>query len=232
MVHDSLAWWQFALRLALILLVVIGLVRFFRRNGGANPARHRRTAALAIGIGVVGLLATKRLTQPSSHPVSESGSKSSGPVQTLVSARSFDSNDQPAVAIEAPEGWRVEFDGSQRLLMVVKGTEPNADAAAVFQVKSASLSDQLDIDKMQRITTNELKRQGWTVGDPFSDNIDGRSAIGFTAAGAEEKKCAWFVKRGAKHVSVLMCVSRDATDPKDACHPVLGRLKWRDAAVD
>src|SRR5258708_4793978 len=113
MTYDKLASW---LSLPFLLLVVFGVVRLVRGRTSLKAPR-RRAAILAIFLGAVGWLCTRMLTGTGSR----TSVKSSVPVETLVTERSFDSNGPLGVVIKAPDGWVVQFDSSAGILLLIKG---------------------------------------------------------------------------------------------------------------
>ena len=146
----------------------------------------------------------------------------------VVSERVFDSKDLPAVKLEAPDGWRIEFDSANRLVAAVQGSDPIATAKTVFQINSSTLSDDTDLDRILAIASKALEDRGMTRGDSFTETIDGLPARGRVLRGDTDDSCLWFVKRGPRFVSALICRSRSPTNAREACNPVLERLRWRE----
>jgi hypothetical protein len=171
-------------------------------------------------------LAIYRRTAPKTAPLPESRTRP----PTVLSDHAFDSDGSPAVAIEAPAHWRVEFDSAQRLLRIVRDGE--AELGAVLQINSTVLSDDANVDQMLAEMSRQLQKQRMSVGDAFTENIGGVHALGVTLIGADERKCVWLVKRQARYVSAILCATRERTDVRQICRPVLDRIKWRAPILD
>src|SRR4051812_43815602 len=98
--------WQFALQLALLALIIVGFIRLTRSRRPSS----RAFAVAVIVIGLVGLALNGRVTTSSlrQQPVDHPNIQTDQPA--VLSDRIFDSNDLPAVRLEVPDGWRIEFD--------------------------------------------------------------------------------------------------------------------------
>lgn len=148
----------------------------------------------------------------------------------VLTDRAFDSEGSPAVALEAPPGWRIEFDAPHRMLRVIRDGED--DLGAVLQIHSTVLSEDANIDQMLAEMSRQLQKQRMSVGDAFTENIDGMHALGVTLVGADERKSIWLVKRAPRYVSAVLCATRERVNIRQVCRPVLERLKWREPIVD
>jgi hypothetical protein len=224
MPQDALTTWQFVLRLAAAVLVVVGFARLLRRSRSTK----RGFAVAAIILGIVGLALTRTLTESSSHRLSGNAPRAETTIHAEVSDRAFDSQDLPAVKLEAPSGWRIEFDSANGVVAVVQGSDPIATAKTVFQINSSTLSNDADLDRILAMASKGLEDRGMTKGDSFSETIDGFPARGRVLRGDTDDSCLWFVKRGPRFVSALICRSRSPTNAREACNSVLDRLKWRE----
>ncbi|MET0592464.1 MAG: hypothetical protein ABW133_07185 [Polyangiaceae bacterium] len=149
---------------------------------------------------------------------------------TVLTDRAFDSEGSPALALEAPAGWRIEFDSVHRLLRVVRDGE--GEIGAVMQINSTVLSEDANIDQMLAEMSHQLQKQRMSVGDAFTESIDGKHALGVTLVGADERKCIWLVKRQPRYVSAVLCATRERVDIRQVCRPALERIKWREPIVD
>ncbi len=224
MPQDAHTTWQLVLSLAWLVLVVVGVVRLLR----PNRSGRRGFAAAAIVFGLVGLAVTRKLTESSSSRLSGGAPRPEKATHAVVSDRDFDSKQLPAVKLEAPDGWRIEFDSAKGLVAAVSGSDPIATAKTVFQVNSSTLSDDADLDRILAISSKSLVDRGMTTGDTFTETIDGLPARGRVLRGDTDETCLWFVWRGPRFVSALICRSRIPTNAREACKSVIERLRWRE----
>ncbi len=178
-------------------------------------------------VGLVGCAPARAVTQPAPHASAADSSNPKQAIHAIVTDRAFDSNELPAVKLEAPEGWHLEFDSVKRSVVAVRRRDW-VSAATTFRVMSSVISDDPDVDRMLATTSKVLEDRGLTKGDSFRETIDGLSAAGRVLHNETEEVCLWFVKRGAHLASGLTCESRRPMNAREACKPVLERLKWRD----
>jgi len=148
----------------------------------------------------------------------------------VLSDRTFDSNDLPAVKLEVPDGCRIQFDSVTAAVAAMSDGDTVASATTAFQVNSSTLSDDVDLDRILDLASKALVNRGITRGDTFAETIDGLPATGRVMHGETDDSCLWFVKRGPKFVSALVCRSRSPTNARRACSSVLERLSWRELA--
>jgi hypothetical protein len=170
---------------------------------------------------------TPAVTQPASQASATDSSHREQATHPIVSERAFDSNELPAVRLDAPEGWRLEFDSVKRSVLAVRRKDW-VSAATTFRVMSSVISDAPDIDRMLAISSKALEDRGLTKGDSFRETIDGLSAVGRVLHNQTDEVCLWFVQRGPHLASGLICESRRPMGAREACKPVLERLRWRE----
>lgn len=155
---------------------------------------------------------------------------SSGPMKEGASAkvteRSFESSSSPALSLDAPEGWRIEFDAKAGNVVVVQGDTPAYQAPAFVVLTSNHLAEDVNLDSLAETFSMILEGQGFLrtsrVPEPFRDLPAMRTIL----RSDREQVCAWFVKRAAKYVTTAQCWSRSSTGCEQACAPVFATLKW------
>jgi hypothetical protein len=193
-----------------------------------SRSRQRKLLPAAF-LGLVGCAPTRNVTQ-ASHASAADSSNPEQTIHAIVTERAFDSNELPAVKLEAPEGWRLEFDSVKRSIVAIRRKDW-VSPATTFRVMSSVISDEPDVDRMLAMTSKGLEDRGLTKGDSFRETIDGLSAAGRILHNETEEVCLWFVKRGPHLASALMCESRRPMNAREACKPVLERLKWREVVL-
>jgi hypothetical protein len=217
--QSALTWWQSALRMTVGVLIgggILGLFTALRYANRDEPyPRNRRpgplalASALALALGVGGYVAVRGIVEPRASFVST-------PLE-------FRSATNPSVDIVAPPGWRLAFDGQTA---TVKGSK-DADDGTTITIDSSLLDKEVVLGRLVEATKTAVTSRGVTVdGEIFSQILDGKSAMGFTARGGERLDAVWIVRRGSHFASTIHCFSRAGTEPTQACRPVLDALKW------
>jgi hypothetical protein len=186
-----------------------------------------RLLAASVLVGLVGCAPTRNVPGPASHASAADSSNPEQATHAVVSDRAFDSNELPAVKLDAPEGWRLQFDSVKPSIVAIQRRDW-VSPATTFRVMSSVISDDPDVDRMLAITSKGLEDRGLTKGDSFRETIDGLLAAGRVLHNEKEEVCLWFVKRGPHLASALICESRRPMNAREACKPVLERLKWRE----
>jgi len=205
-------------------LLFLGVVWTARRP---MPARSR---VLRWRVGVVGLfvvvaagaafavLSMPVENGPGARPVTAAADDAGG--GEISTERRFSSGRLPALSVEAPEGWKLEVDQTGRKLAATGGT-------ARLVVSSAILTEAVDVTAMLRQLSESQRALGFEVGEPFSDRIGELPAAGFLATGPTRSICTFMVKRDTRLATSLTCTSEGKTSAREACRPVIAKVRWR-----
>jgi hypothetical protein len=229
MLHNALTWEQWLVTVTTSELIIGGILGFiaagwFARRGkpyrpGRHPVRFAVVSGASVVVGTLPHFVSQGFTEPKVASFQ-------GAEPTFSSAR-FDSSLAPAVAVEAPEGWRIEFDRQAQVVKVVKGQGEAANAPAVLSVDSSLLKDEAVPERLVKQMKPAFEQQGFSVEPAFPDSIGQAQAQGLVAHAGSGDLCSWVVKRGSHYVSSVQCFSRDGTNCRQACKPALQRLTWR-----
>jgi hypothetical protein len=228
LLYDSLDTWQILLPAAWIAIGLIGLAHLVRKPKGSRPdaaaLRRRRLLGIAlIGLAVGGYFATDPLVQPRAAPL-----PSAVPAPTRVDGTSFASSEAPGLRVEAPEGWRVDFDQESRTLRLVSGSGPWASAPAHLHIESAHMKDATDapglLGKVEKIWIDN----GLSPGERFERSVGGLRGVGALVKTPDPSRsfAILIVPRPAQIVSTLQCFVTDGGDPLEACDVALDRIEW------
>jgi hypothetical protein len=137
----------------------------------------------------------------------------------------FQSDDLPALALDAPTGWVLEFEPKAGALKAVRRQAPEEGAV---MITSSLTKDDVVLQALMDRLTPLLARQGFTVqGAAVAANLGGVPAQLLVARGSDGGElCNWYARRGKHFISSIQCASHTATSCRDACAPVLDRIRW------
>ncbi len=218
---------SFALH-ALVVSLLVGApaillcAAYYVVRGRPYPPRRnpRRLAVIGLISGCLGIV-----VHYTTGSLNKAGRQETGFLST--EAR-FESDEDPAMAVEAPPGWSVQFDEKARMVKVIKGVVTAAEPPAMLGVDTSVLKNEADTERLATQLKPSLESKGFTVdGPPFSDRIGEAPAHGVVARWSTGELCSWVVKRGSHFVASVQCFSRTTASCRDACAPVLDRLHWR-----
>jgi hypothetical protein len=205
---------------ALVLLLYAG---YFAVRGRPYPPRRnpKRLAVVAVLSGTLGLLAHAATNPRAATNVTERGAVMSNEAR-------FDSPKDPALTIDAPLGWTVQFDRPKHLVRVVKGDAASADPPAMLSIDTSLLKDEANTEHLAEGVRSALASRGFVVSEQaFPDIVAGMTAHGVIGHTATGDLCSWVVKRGLHYVASVQCFARGGADCRQACKPPLDRLHWR-----
>ena len=178
-----------------------------------DPGRLAIASLIAAAIGIVGYVAMWAATPAASAP-------------PIVTETRFESSSFPALAIDAPPGWWIEYNTAQSMVMIRKGEAPIAVAPAGLNIESSLLQNDAVLDRLIAEVGSAFEANGAKVEPPFVDSIGGLEAQRIIVRVDGGEVCSWVVKRGRRFVSSVQCFSRDGTTCRTACAPALERLRW------
>jgi hypothetical protein len=186
---------------------------------------RRRVAAVVLFAAVAGAAAYAVLSTPvdngNTAPSASAGADGEGGgVVDVATERQFSSGKLPALSVDAPDGWKLELDPAGRKLTA-------AGAAARLIVSSAVLTDAVDVQALLRQLAETQRGLGFEVGDFFSDRIGDLPAAGFLATGPTRSICTFMVRRDVRLATSLICTSEGKGSAREACRPVLAKVRWR-----
>lgn len=225
--------WQRALDLALLIAISLGfgaIVVAVRGSRRAPLSREQRTRLGVLGA-VVFLVftAARLLLSDTLAPIARPGAAptSSGAAPTpseIVTDRTFESAALPAMRIDAPDGFRVSFDGATRRVSVT-----DAGGQTLVLVFTRVLDDGGSAAGVRAELRRQLEASGVAAVD-FDDTIAGASAVGIAAKVEGASNASWCVDRpgpaGKPMVTVVQCRAPADREARAACAPVLERLRW------
>ena len=150
---------------------------------------------------------------------SGSGSDDAGEGE-VVSATRFSSAGLPALSLDAPDGWKLEWNKVGRKLTAT------GDGARLL-VSSAILTEAVDVDALLAKLAETQRALGFEVGDTFRDRLGDLPAAGFLATGPVRSVCTWMVKRDTHLASSVICTAEGKQTAREACRALLAKLRWR-----
>ena len=131
-----------------------------------------------------------------------------------MSARRFSSARLPALSLDAPDGWTLEFDK--------KGHKLTASSEAARLLVSTAV---LIGGGRRRVAAPRLaetqRALGFEVGATFTDRIGDLPAAGFLATGPTRSVCTWMVKRDTHLATSVICTADGKPTARDACRAPL-----------
>jgi hypothetical protein len=217
------AWQQF-FDIALFVAILVGASLFFlgmrrrrRQSARSNSKSLMIAGALAFGT-ALGLriffadaLRARRTTLAD---------------QSFVDTpEKFVSYNDPAVALEAPAGWRLRFERDQRALRAIKLPEDQPQAALLLTTaRLESVNLQELVDQAGKLTRERDRNAD--VRPASRTQVGGKPALVYELRMAEQASAVWLVDRGAGVVSNLYCGTPPKGDPKSACMDVVDRIRW------
>jgi hypothetical protein len=210
-------------------LVFLGVLWTARRPISA-PARVFRRRAGAVGLFVAvaagagyAVLSTPVDNGTTARPPVAAGAGPGGEGEggvEVATERQFSSRKLPALSVDAPDGWKLEVDQTGRKLTAAGGT-------ARLLVSSAILTEAVEVEAMLRQLAETQRSLGFEVSATFTDRIGDLPAAGFVAAGPTRSICTFMVKRDLRLATSLICTSEGKVSARDACRPVLAKIRWR-----
>lgn len=180
-----------------------------------NPRAMALVSVASLAIGALSFWLTLGLREP----------RATAPTLVHTDKR-FSSSTNPSLTLDAPEGWRIEFDRPKGLVSVVKGTLPASEAPAVLTVDSFLLQG-TDFHRAMVEIKPLLEREGLTMERSASEPLSGKPSMLFSVRTQGVSVSNWLVKRETPLWSSVKCITRDGSDPRAACAAVLERLKWQ-----
>jgi len=191
--------------------------RVFRRRVGAVAL----FVVVAAGAAFI-VLRTPVESGPSALPgaaPSGSGPDDAGEGE-VVSASRFSSARLPALSLEAPDGWKLEFEKASRKLTAT-------GEGARLLVSSAILTEPVDAEALLAKLAETQRALGFEVGDTFRDRLGDLPAAGFLATSPARSVCTWMVKRDTHLASSVICTAEGKQTAREACRVLLAKLRWR-----
>ena len=223
---------QRSLQIGLVVAAAVGAVAFLvalwtaRRTASAQ-ARVRRGRVGAIGLFItvaagaaLAVLATPVETGTGARVVASPQTDVSVAPDEVVSARRFSSAKMPALSLDAPDGWTLELDEKGRKLAAT-------GARARLSISSAMLTEAVDVDALLGKLAETQRALGFDVGATFTDRIGDLPATAFLATGPTRSVCTWMLKRDARLATSIICTAEGKTTAREACRPVIERVRWR-----
>jgi hypothetical protein len=213
---------------ALALVTFLGVLVTAR---GPLPAQarvfRRRVGAVALFVVVAAGAAFLVLRTPIESDIralpvaapSPSGSGDAGEGE-VVSETRFSSAGLPALSLDAPDGWKLEWNKASRKLSA-------ASDGARLLVSSAILTEAVDVEVLLAKLAETQRALGFEVGDTFTDRLGDLPAAGFLATGPVRSVCTWIVKRDTHLASSVICTAEGKQTAREACRALLARLRWR-----
>ena len=138
----------------------------------------------------------------------------------VVSESRFSSAGLPALSIDAPEGWKLEWNKVGRKLTAT------GDGARLL-VSTAILNEAVDAEALLAKLAETQRALGFEVGDTFRDRLGNLPAAGFLATGPVQSVCTWMVKRDTHLASSVICTAEGKQTAREACRALLAKLRWR-----
>jgi hypothetical protein len=205
---------------SLIAAGILGLAgsAYYALRGRPYPPRRdpRRSAIVSLVMGAVGIVAY--FAVPARVPAVAP--------RPIVTETRFESSGFPALAIEAPPGWRLDHDEAKRMVRILKGTGPIETAPSMLSIDTSLLEGEAVPDRLVGALRSEFEAHGTRVDAPFSDTLGQAEARGIVVHFPAGELCSWIVRRGRRIVSSVQCFSRDGASCRVACAPPLERLRW------
>jgi hypothetical protein len=181
------------------------------------PRRDPRRLALAslftAALGVAGHLAIRGAAPVPDAP-------------PIVTETRFESARVPALAIDAPPDWRLEYDAAKRMVRLRKEAASIEAAPSTLTLDSSVLEDEAVLDRLIGAVRSAFESKGAKVEAPFADTIAGADARGLVVRFERGELCSWIVKRGRRFLTSVQCFSGDGATCRAACAEPLARLRW------
>lgn len=138
----------------------------------------------------------------------------------VASATRFSSAGLPALSLDAPDGWKLEWNKASRKLTAT------GDGARLL-VSTAILTEAVDPERLLGKLAETQRALGFEVGDTFRDRLGDLPAAGFLATSPARSVCTWMVKRDTHLASSVICTAEGKQTAREACRALLARLRWR-----
>jgi hypothetical protein len=221
---------QRSLQIVLAVVAAVGAAMFL---GVLWTARRQMPAQARIRqrrIGAVGLftmvaagaafaaLATPVEPAPGARPIVAADDPAAP--EEVVSPRRFTSSKMPALALDAPDGWTLALDDKARKLAATA-------EHARLGISTAVLTDAVDVEDLLGKLAETQRALGFEVGSTFTDRIGDLPAAGFLATGPERSVCTWMVKRDTHLATSIICTADGEPTAREACRPLIERVRWR-----
>jgi hypothetical protein len=227
-VYYSLETWQHAARLVLGALLVGGIVAMLvaakrKRRGDQRASSLTLVGLVSAVVGLIGIMAFQGALDPK---------RDRAPSPTVNTVAEFRSTGFPAIAVTAPPGWRISFDGDSGRVSLERGHQVNPDDTswALMSVHSTLMDEPFDLDRMSEALREMFAHAGEIelVRGPERTEFGGMPALLTVKKAAADGilECVWQVKRGRRFVSQVRCTTTMNTDPAVACRDALDRLQW------
>jgi hypothetical protein len=237
---DALAspGFQRSLQLVLALVAGLGAAMFLgalwmaRRPVPAQTrVRRRRIGAVGLFVTVAAGVAFVVLATPvEPDPGAPSGAGApsvagppAAPEEDAVSPRRFSSARLPALSLDAPDGWTLAFDEKGHKLTA-------SSATARLLISTAFLSEAVDVPSLLARMADTQRTLGFDVGAILTDRIGDLPAGAFLSTGPARSVCTWMVKRDTRLATSVICTADGKATARDACRPVVAKIRWRTPA--
>lgn len=217
--------WQDALRIAWAVIIgagIGGVLVGLRWHWRPRNTRQRRQgiplaliSAASLVAGVGGQLLTRHITAAPPTFVDT-------PTHFRSAGRAFE--------LEAPPGWRLQYDSQIGQLMAISGAGAPGDAPVALVVTSSPLSEDLSLDRQIDFYRKEMEAQGLAFEPLRAETFAGAPARSAIARKGVVGIWIVFAERSRRHGLSIQCVARDGADPRQACAAPLGKLTWLGAA--
>ena len=220
--------------IVLAAIAALGVVTFLgvlvtARGPVSAQARifRRRVGAVALFVVVAAgaaFLVLRTPVESDTHAPSVAAPSGAGPDEEgegeVVSATRFSSAGLPALSLDAPDGWTLEWNKVSRKLTAT------GDGARLL-VSSAILTEAVHAEALLAKLAETQRALGFEVGDTFRDRLGDLPAAGFLATGPVRSVCTWMVKRDTHLASSVICTAEGKQTAREACRPLLAKLRWR-----
>lgn len=140
--------------------------------------------------------------------------------EEVITPTRFSSADSPSLSLDAPPGWTLAYDRAEGKLLA-------AGPAIALTIQTARLAGGVDKDSFVRQFAALAQASKSQVERPFEESLDGINASGLTFSNEQTSAVAWYVPRGGKLVTAIVCKAPPKTEARVACRPVLSAIRWR-----
>jgi hypothetical protein len=145
----------------------------------------------------------------------------------VATERHFRSVSHPGLELEAPPGWKLQYDPQRPGLRALQGG--SVETASILIDVSSDLTEQdVDLQTHQQSYVAGMEAQGFRASAPLANTtVGGQPAVlaRLQKPGELAELCQWEVRRGRRYVSHLTCVARQGSCAA-SCQPALDALKW------
>jgi hypothetical protein len=189
--------------------------RVFRRRVGA-------VALFVVAAAGAAFLVLRTPVESGTSAIPGAAPAGSGSADTgeVASPTRFSSAGLPALSLDAPDGWKLEWNKASRKLTAT------GDGARLL-VSTAILTEAVDPERLLAKLAETQRALGFEVGDTFRDRLGDLPAAGFLATSPARSVCTWMVKRDTHLASSVICTAEGKQTAREACRALLARLRWR-----